>query len=71
MDFKTGVGEFSFWRDLSHGECYWRKGNNFYKDEIVVSEAVQKNKCVTSPITKTEYLKKLSEYGKTLQKERM
>lgn len=67
--FRTGAGEFALWNDSKDGgECYYRHSGKYFCDYLC-----NKNYSLerTERITKTEYLKKLSEYGKILKSERM
>lgn len=64
---KTGAGEFSIWNNNDFGQCFYRHSGKFFKDYLNNKNyALEK----TEEITKSEYLKNLSEYGKLLQKER-
>lgn len=65
---RTGVGEFALWNSHNDcGFCYYRHSGKFFQDFLNNKNYHLEN---TKEITKAEYLKKLSEYGKLLQKER-
>ena len=68
--FKTGAGEFALWNE-NDGIVIWRRGNKFFKDTRHISEKAYIDRHKTETISKTEYLKYLSMYGKLLQNERM
>lgn len=66
---KTGACEFSIWDDQERGRCFYRHNNVYYVDEIRISEAISRDSCKTKLISKAEFLKNLSVFGKTLKDE--
>lgn len=68
--FNTGAGEFALWNE-NDGIVIWWQGNNYFKETRHLSGIPHLDRHKSETITKAEYLKYLSLYGKTLKNERM